>query len=236
MSASAPVTRFQLAEIGSLLADPARAAMLLALMDGSARPAGELAALAGVAASTASEHLRRLCEGGLLAVLAQGRHRYYHLAGEDAAHLLETLIAARGGARPAPRVARIPPALAFARTCYRHLAGRLGVGLFEGLRAQGALTLETDSVRLAAAGTQRLREAGLLDAGEDIAHLRGLACLDWTERRFHLAGPLGCELTRRLIERRWLRRGGRERTLALDAGGAAGWRLLGVDVHGGRPG
>jgi DNA-binding transcriptional ArsR family regulator len=233
MPTVAPVTRFQLAEIGSLLADPARAAMLLALMDGSARPAGELATVADIAASTASEHLRRLCEGGLLTALAQGRHRYYRLAGEEVAHLLETLVAARSAPSPT-RNPRVPAALAFARTCYRHLAGRLGVGLFDGLRAQGGLVLDADSVRLAAPGLRCLREAGLLDAGEDIGDLRGRACLDWTERRFHLAGALGCELTRRLIERRWLRRSERERTLALGEAGIGGWHLLGVDVHGGR--
>jgi DNA-binding transcriptional ArsR family regulator len=233
MPTAAPVTRFQLAEIGSLLADPARAAMLLALMDGSARPAGELAAVADIAASTASEHLRRLCEGGLLTALAQGRHRYYRLADEEVAHLLETLVTARSAPSPA-RSQRVPTALAFARTCYRHLAGRLGVSLFDGLRAQGGLMLDADSVRLTAPGTLRLREAGLLDDGEDIDHLSGRACLDWTERRFHLAGPLGCELTRRLIERRWLRRSERERTLALGDAGIGGWHALGVDVHGGR--
>lgn len=229
MSAAAPVTQFQLAETAALLADPARASILLALIDGSARPATELAVLAGVSASTASEHLRKLGEGGLLAVLAQGRHRYYRLAGEDVAHLLETLIVLRSSPRQAARFVRAEPALAYARSCYGHLAGRLGVALFEHLRACQGLLLETDSLRLAPAGAERLRAAGLLDASEDLAELRGRGCLDWTERRFHLAGALGCELTRRLLGRRWLRRSDGSRALALGPAGRAGLRALGLD-------
>lgn len=230
MSSDAPLSRFQLAELGGLLAEPARAAILLALIDGSARPATELATLAGVSAPTTSEHLRKLVEGGLLAVLAQGRHRYYRLAGEDAAHLLETVVVLRSGPRQAQRVARAEPALAYARTCYGHLAGRLGVALFEGLRAARDVQLDADSLSLTSQGSQRLRDAGLLDAGEDLGRLRGRGCLDWTERRFHLAGPLGCALTRRLLERRWLRRVEGSRSLALSAAGRAGLRALRIEL------
>jgi DNA-binding transcriptional ArsR family regulator len=230
MSSGSPLTHFQLAETGALFADPARASILLALIDGSARPASELAALSGVSAPTASEHLRRLVEGGLLAVLAQGRHRYYRLAGEEVAHLLETLVVLRSGPRQAERVAQAQPALAYARTCYGHLAARLGVALFERLRDARDVQLEADSLSLTRQGAQRLHDAGLLDAGEDLGRLRGRSCLDWTERRFHLAGPLGCELTRRLLERRWLRRVEGSRSLTPSAAGRAGLRALRIEL------
>lgn len=230
VSVASPLTRFQLAEIGGLIADPTRASILLALIDGSARPATELAVLAGVSASTMSEHLRKLDEGGLLSVLAQGRHRYYRLADDEVAHLLETLVALRSAPSQAARVARVQPALAHARTCYGHLAGRLGVALFDSLRTQQGLLLDADSLRLAPTASQRLREAGLLDADEDLAHLRGRNCLDWTERRFHLAGALGRELTQRLLDRRWLRRVEGSRQLAVSAAGRSGLRVLGIDA------
>lgn len=229
MSHSAPVSRFQLAELGALLADPARAAVLLALLDGSTRPATELALLAGVAPATASAHLRRLADGGLLAVLAQGRHRYYRLANDEVAHMLETLAFARSQPHQTARLARAEPGLARARTCYRHLAGRLGVALFERLNAQGGLRMAADSVRLAPRGLDLLRDAGVLDDADAAARLHGRSCLDWTERRFHLAGALGCHLAQRLFELRWLRRAPGARALELGAHGRAGLQRLGID-------
>lgn len=229
MSASAPVNRFQLAEVGALLADPARAGVLLALLDGSSRPATELALLAGVAPATASVHLRKLVDGGLLAVLEQGRHRYYRLAGDEVAHLLETLAFARSSPRQNARIAQVDPALARARSCYRHLAGRLGVALFERLNVRGGLVIDADSVRLARAGSGLLRAAGLIDGDDGSERLRGRACLDWSERRFHLAGPLGSHLLQRLLQLRWLRRVDDARTLDLGAHGRAGLRALGID-------
>jgi len=229
MSASAPITRFQLAEIGALLADPARAGILLALLDGSSRPATELALLAGVAPATASAHLRALVDGGLLVVLPQGRHRYFRIAGDDIAHLLETLAYARSSPRQARRAARDDPALARARSCYRHLAGRLGVALFERLNARGGLAIDSASVRLERPGLALLRDAGLLAAGDVAERLQGRTCLDWTERRFHLGGPLGSHLLQRLLDLRWLRRADDARALELGARGRTGLRALGID-------
>lgn len=223
-----PVTRFQLAELGSLLADPARAAILLSLLDGSARPATELALLAAVAPATASAHLRKLEEGGLLAVLRQGRHRYYRLADEDIAHMLEALTFARSSPQTVQRVAQTAPELARARTCYQHLAGRLGVALFERLRLADGLLLENDSVRLSPRGSRLLAAAGLVADGDAAERLLGRSCLDWTERRFHLAGPLGCHLTRRLFDLHWLRRSGRSRALMLGPRGHDGLQALGL--------
>jgi len=226
---SAPVTRYQLAEIGALLADPSRAVILLALMDGSARPAGELALLAGISPATASAHLRKLCDGGLLDGLAQGRHRYYRLAGEDIAHLVETLALTR--ARPS-RVAvasAADPALMRARTCYQHLAGQLGVAFFERLRARRGLVLATDAVHLSRRGHNFLADAGLVDSDDAIEKLPGRSCLDWTERRFHLAGALGTHLARCLFDRGWLRRRKDTRALAITPRGHSGLAALGLD-------
>lgn len=225
-----PTTRHRLAEIGALLADPGRAGILLALIDGSARPAGELGELAGVAPATASAHLRRLLDGGLLAVHRQGRHRYYRLAGEDVAHLVETLGVA--GAQPVQATAatsRIDLQLRRARTCYQHLAGRLGVAVFESLRGRGALELDSDALRLSPHGARWLRDIGLLDQADAVPQLPGRSCIDWTERRFHLAGPLGTTLARRLFDAGWLKRRRDSRALALGPDGRAGLRGLGID-------
>ncbi len=226
---SEPINRFQLAELGALLAEPARAAILLALMDGAARPAGELGRIAQVAPATTSEHLRRLVEARLLSVLAQGRHRYYRLADEEAAHLVETLALA---SRQQPRKATANAAdraLARARTCYQHLAGQLGVALFERLRNAGGLALGNDSVRLSTRGQRVLCDAGLLHADDDLAGLAGRTCLDWTERRFHLAGPLGTRLTWHLLDAGWLRRRRDTRALGIGVAGRAGMHALGLD-------
>lgn len=229
MSSAAPTSRHRLAEIGALLAEPARAGILLALIDGSARPAGELAALAGIAPATASAHLQRLVAGGLLSLHAQGRHRYFRLAGEDVAHLVETLALAGS---PVPTAAATSPAetpLRRARTCYHHLAGRLGVALFERLRGHDALELGSDAIRLNAAGARWLHAAGLFDDDAEGLALAGRSCVDWTERRFHLAGALGNRLAERLFERGWLRPRRDSRALALGANGDAGLRALGID-------
>ena len=147
--AATSLTPHQLAEFGALLAEPARAAMLLALVDGTARPAGELAQAAGVGAPTASAHLKRLLEGGLLAVQVQGRHRYYRLAGDEVAGWLEALALPRKPVAPATG----DVALRRARSCYRHLAGQLGVALCAGLLERGVMPLLSfkhgDAVRLA---------------------------------------------------------------------------------------
>ena len=221
-----PVTRYQLAEFGALLAEPARAAIVLALLDNRARPAGELASIAGVGAATASAHLKRLAEAGLLDVVAQGRHRYFRLAGDDVAHWIETLMLAAPRRREARGTS--DRALAAARTCYRHLAGRLGVALFERLRDVSGLALDSDAVRLNRNGVALLRDGGLID--DAIARLDGRACLDWTERRFHLSGPLGTEITRRMIDGRWLLRRAGTRALGISARGRDGLRALGIDA------
>jgi DNA-binding transcriptional ArsR family regulator len=202
----------------SLIGDPARVAMLLALVDGRALPAGELAFSAGVTAQTASSHLARLLDGGLLAVEKQGRHRYYRLAGAHVAQALEQLAAIR----PVGPVRRKAPTaqareLRFARCCYDHLAGWLGVAVTDALTGRGFLLVAPDKLfEVTPAGAEWFAGVGVnLSALK--ATRRGLArqCLDWTERAHHLAGPLGVAFLSAMCESGWLRRTGASRAVVL---------------------
>ena len=229
MTSSEPISRYQLANVGGLLAEPARAAIVLALMDGSARPAGELGEIAGVSPATASVHLRKLCEGRLLTVIPQGRHRYYRIASEDVAHFIETL-SLIGAPKQAIATHRgADEAMSRSRTCYRHLAGRLGVALFESLNTRHALSAGGDALRLTARGRRLLVSSGLIDDRDDTDTLVGRPCVDWTERQFHLAGALGTHLSQRFFEIGWLRRRRESRALIVSAKGEAGFASLGID-------
>jgi DNA-binding transcriptional ArsR family regulator len=189
----------------ALIGDPTRATFLSALCDGRALPASELAQRAGVSASTASVQLAKLVEGGLLEGERNGRHRYYRLADPNIATAIESLavIAPR---RPASslRQARVGSDLEAARTCYDHLAGALGVALFEALQRQRLLTPELEVTRR---GAKRFGELGI-DVDELARRRRpfGRRCLDWTERRHHLAGSLGAALAARCLELNWIER------------------------------
>ncbi len=197
-----------IARYAALIGDPARANMLTALMAGRALTATELAGEAGVTPQTASAHLARLEEAGMLRRERQGRSRYFTLAGPDVAAALEALMglaAGRGGlrTRPGPRDA----ALRRARTCYDHLAGEAAVSILESLRADGRIAGEAE-LRLTEPG--RAAFAGL---GIDLASLEAgrrpllRPCLDWSERRAHLGGALGAALLSRLLALGWARRG-----------------------------
>lgn len=222
-----------LASTAFLMADPARAAMLMALLDGAARPAGELAYAAGVTAQTASTHLAKLREGGLLQVEAQGRHRYYRLAGPQVAAALESL-AALTPAEPVRQRPRGKEAqdLRFARCCYDHLAGQLGVAVARGMQARGLMVAaDGKQFTVTAAG-----QAWLTGLGMDTSGLKpgcqGQArqCLDWTEREHHLSGPLGVRLMRLLCDKGWLRRTKGSRAVQVTPAGWTGLRAeLGVD-------
>jgi DNA-binding transcriptional ArsR family regulator len=197
-----------IARVAALVGDHARAEMLAALMSGQALTATELAQQADVAKQTASGHLAKLVDGGLLAVERQGRHRYYRLADRDVAHLLESLmgVAFRSGAvrlRSSPR----EPALRHARVCYDHLAGELGVMVYDGLRARGALRDGDGGLELTARGVKALAELGV-DCTPVPGSRRPLcrACLDWSVRRPHLAGALGAALLKHCYEAGWARR------------------------------
>lgn len=218
-----------LVRLGGLLAEPARARMLLSLMDGRQRPATELAQLAGVTPQTASAHLRLLLQGGALCVAPQGRHRYYRLASELWAETLESMAAMDLPGLPRPPQ---PPAtpLSRARLCYKHLAGRLGVAWAQALHERQWLHGAELHFALSPGGLAALRRQGLLGADEDPRRLSARPCLDWTERRHHLAGPLANLLTQRMLERRWLIRSRQARVLLPTLEGERGLRRLGVPL------
>jgi DNA-binding transcriptional ArsR family regulator len=197
----------RIAFIAALIGDPARANMLTALMDGRALTASELAGAGGITQQTASGHLARMVEAGLLGVRKQGRHRYFSLSGVDVAEALESLmgIAERTGATPV-RAGPRDAALRHARICYDHLAGERGVALLEGLRRRGLVEGEAEIV-LTAAGRQFFEAIGL-DPSTLEGRRRPLCrpCLDWSERRSHLGGALGAALLDLMSSRGWLRR------------------------------
>jgi DNA-binding transcriptional ArsR family regulator len=192
--------------IAALLADASRSTMLQALMDQRARTAGELARLAKIAPSTASQHLSRLTDGELLVVEAQGRHRYYRLASSKVAALLESMMAfAPASALVPPRASNVGFDLRFARTCYDHLAGTIATALYDRLQADGTLNLTSAGIALTSAGAKRLQSLGI-DTETLHAGRRPLArpCLDWTERRDHLAGALGAALLVSFRTHKWV--------------------------------
>ncbi len=195
------------AEIGALVGDVARANMLHALMAGRALTAGELAWIGGVGASTASEHLAKLAASGLVAVEKQGRHRYFRLSSPAVARMLEgisAVVATEGPQRYRP-ASRIDEALRRARLCYDHLAGRLGVALCEALTKRECVLLSEDGGVVTEAG-QRFFADLRIDLGQ-LQRRRRLfcrPCLDWSERRHHLAGSLGAALAARCFELGWI--------------------------------
>ncbi|MER5442120.1 winged helix-turn-helix domain-containing protein [Streptomyces sp. NPDC002790] len=224
MAASTEPGAPRLAALASLIADETRAACLLALLDGRAWTAGELARHAGVAASTASEHLGKLVAGGLLAEERQGRHRYLRLADAQVAGLLEGLAGYAvpdGGERPPTlRAASARTAMARGRTCYDHLAGRLGITVTDAMVERGLLRLATDpsTFALTDAGHGWFRALGApLDPGPRRPLARG--CLDWTERRLHLAGRAGAALCAHAFAAGWVERIGSERAVRVTGAG-----------------
>jgi DNA-binding transcriptional ArsR family regulator len=215
-----------LARFAAVLADRTRATMCLALLDGQAWTAGELARLTGVAPATASGHLTRLVEAGLVTEQRQGRHRYVRLSGPTAAELIEALTAHTG---PVVRVrslraANAAAALARGRTCYDHLAGRLGVALTDVMDARGLISRRA-GWSLTGAGSAWLAEFGVdmsaLSAGQR-PMLR--ECLDWTEQRPHLAGAVGAALCRHLLALAWIERVGAGRAVRVTPAGRQGLR------------
>ncbi len=198
-----------LAAVGVLFGDPARAAMLVALSDGRALPAGELARRASVSPATATMHLRRLLDGGLVRVTVQGRHRYHQLAGPEVSAVLETLahLAPTSPVRSLGQH-RDVTALAEARTCYDHLAGRRGVELRDRLLAAGALqTTDGRDHRLTGHGQTLIAELDIdLDQLRSGRRIFARSCLDWTQRRPHLAGALPAAVTSTFLARGWLAR------------------------------
>ncbi len=224
---STPVRGQDLAGFARLLADPTRAGFCLALLDGRAWTASELARHAGVAASTATEHLNLLVAGGLLVQERQGRHRYVRVAGPDIAELVESLAAmAPRGSLPTPvrslSAAGRRNALARARTCYDHLAGALGVAVTTAMTDRGLLAWDS-GLALTDRGAAWLADLGItVPAGTRRPAVR--SCLDWTERRPHLAGAVGAALCGHAFEVGWIVRIGSTRAVALTALGRGALR------------
>ncbi|WEK51728.1 MAG: helix-turn-helix transcriptional regulator [Candidatus Kaistia colombiensis] len=237
-----------LAEIAALIGDVARANMLSALMDGRALSAGELAYHAGVGAPTTSGHLAKLTEAQILAVEKQGRHRYYRLATPAVAQALESLmsLSAEGPKRHRPTGPH-DEAMRAARTCYDHLAGRLGVAIADSLVARDWLRLADGAGLVTPEGDRFLCEFGIdLNRGSGKGRTTGFGartgkrshetsarplcrtCLDWSERRPHLAGRLGAALCQHLLQKGWIERVKDSRAIAVTPAGSAGF----ADVFG----
>ena len=197
-----------LAAVASLIADPARASMLSALLGDIALPAGELARLARITPQTASTHLAKLVKGNLLSVTALGRHRYFRLRDQNVAQALESLALLAGPARVTSLNDSLErKAIHRARTCYDHLAGALGVGLTQALTDHGFVEYHGDAYEVTQAGETWFDSFGI-DCSE-LQHKRRAfvkSCLDWSERKPHLAGALGAAVLRRLLELKWLLR------------------------------
>ena len=219
------------AAVAALIGDPVRARMLLAVLDGAALPATELAYRGGASPQAASMHLRKLVEGRLLSVAPSGRQRRYRLASREVAHAIEALLSVA----PPVRIMALVQGLSMvrlraARTCYDHLAGRLGVAVADALIDRGALRMRCGEFLVTAQGERLFGGMGI-----DIRALRvarrafARACTDWTERRPHLAGSLGKALLDRFIADTWIVRSSVDRSVRLTPRGErALGRLLGV--------
>jgi len=211
-----------IAEVAALIGDPGRAAMLLALLDGQDLAASALASVAGMTPQAATAHFKKLVAAGLLVSRSAGRHRFFRIASPEVGHAIETLATI---ARPAQIVALDQSTtlerLRAARSCYDHLAGRLGVAVTERLVEHRAIVRSGDDYALGARGREFFAALGL-----DIENIQaerrrfGRACTDWTERRPHLAGSLGAGLLQLFVRKRWVARNSKDRALRITPDGA----------------
>lgn len=227
------------AEIAALAGDPARAVMLHALMDGRALTAGELARHAAVAPQTASGHLGRLSESGLVSADKQGRHRYYRLASPAVAQMMESIMQAASVLEPPrgrPTTGPRDEALRRARTCYDHIAGRLGVALADALVVAGHVELEQDAGAMTPRGMALFAELGIdIDPsakGKRTKRVLCRPCLDWSERRPHLSGIVGAALCAHSFDKGWIRRIEGTRALSVSPEGARAFQAtFGVEMR-----
>jgi DNA-binding transcriptional ArsR family regulator len=216
-----------ISSVAHLIAEPVRSVMLITLADGSVMSAGALARAAGVTAQTASSHLAKLLDGGLLSVESKGRHRYYRLAGAHVSHVLESL-ASVGPVTPAWRntPSRSAQALRFARCCYDHLAGQIGVSVTQSMLTRGFIVEAGErQYALTAAGCEWLQQLGVDmedPAFDQTEYAR--QCLDWTERQYHVAGPLGARLMDAFLAWDWVRKSPATRSVTVTALGWDGLR------------
>lgn len=229
------------AEVASLAGDPARAGMLHALMDGRALTASELARVAGVTPQTAGGHLAKIAAAGLLCVDKQGRHRYHRIASPAVAQMMESIMRVASGVeamRPAPVTGPRDAALRAARTCYDHLAGHLGVALADALVSSGNVELTQDAGVVTDSGIALFGKIGIdvvtLSAGRGkTVRVLCRPCLDWSERRPHLAGTLGSALCALSFEQGWIRRSAGTRAVTITPKGHRIFReAIGVRLEG----
>ena len=216
-------TDTDVAQIAAAIGTPARARMLYSLVDGRARTSTELALVGDITPSTASIHLQRLKEQGLVKVVAQGKHRYYTLGGPDVAATLESLSVLAGGVSNA-FVPNTPSPLRAARSCYDHIAGALGVSLYDRLTALGWLSVQPsggeDARDLTAAGIRAFASLGIdVEATRTLRRRFAYACVDWSERRPHLGGALGAALLDVALKKRWVTQDRHSRALAVTTPG-----------------
>lgn len=213
------------ADIARLLGEPTRAKILLALADDRALPAGELAACADVTAQTASGHLATLRQAGLVVCICQGRHRYYRIASPDVADMLESIMVVAAADVSVVR-SRVDPTLQSARTCYKHLAGRLGVALCDAMRTANQIELEDNTARITPQGLALLDTLGM-DSTRFRKRPWSRVCLvDWSERRAHLAGPLGNALRKRFLELGWVQSHLDSRAISVTGAGQRGFHAV----------
>ncbi len=212
-----------ISRIAALIGDPGRANMLVALMQGGALTVSELAAEAGVGLATTSSHVAQLQAGGLISARKSGRHKYLELASADVANLVEQLMALSSAARPLRRKPGLKDAaLRHARVCYDHLAGATGVQLFQSLSARGYLSHGLDGLGLSPGGTAFALAFGLTP--DDLRPGRPplcRECLDWSQRKSHLAGRLGRALLSEMEHKGWLKRVATSRAIVFSATGSA---------------
>lgn len=215
-----------IAEIAALAGDPARANILTALLDGRAMTATELSFAARVTPQTASAHLAKLVEAGLITATPSGRHRYFRLASPKVAQMLESIVSVAVDNRPRYRpLSRQAAELREARVCYDHLAGVLGVRIAEAMTRRGYLVLEDEGGHITEAGQRFLWELGVdvQVAGKGRRHLCR-ACLDWTERRPHIGGAIGAALAERWFALGWISRAKDSRAVTVTPAGERGFR------------
>jgi len=229
-----------LVEVAALVGDTARATMLAALMGGQSLTATELAYAANISRSTASGHLSRLVTAGLLVVNRKRRFAYYRIASPLVARMLESIKLVAAIETPPRHRPRSPrdDALRFARTCYDHLAGTLGVAVTDALVARGHVVLGDEGGEVTASGTRFLCDFGAdLNAPAGSRRVYCQPCLDWSERRYHLRGVVGSAILRRLLELGWLKRERDSRALCITPAGRAGLAAsFGLDLGGARTG
>ena len=215
------------AEVAALVGDPARASMLHGLLDGRALTASELARIAGITPQTASGHLARLTEAGLMTMVKQGRHRYHRLASSEVADMMESIMRVAVDTAPPMRKVRIGPkdaALRAARTCYDHLAGTLAVALADAMIERGLVEFGDDAGMVTERGIAFITELGFDDPSAASKRVFCKPCLDWSERRPHLAGRVGSALRHHSFERGWIRRIDDGRALTITPRGQQAFR------------